>query len=175
MVRIEKKVLFKLNGDEISLPDLLGMGHARAHVLALFEALEGEGLGEYRHGTKGRGQYSRFLKNAKCPNEYLLTLEEKPRGRRRNNASVETVEVSDSIVDSTLDSLAQNINSNSLIESADGIETREEEGEIPNDVDPDLTDLVAEMSIVRNTSADEEKSNSNDDLIAEVESAVISA
>ncbi len=207
MVKIEQKILFKLNNGkaEVTLPDLLGMGHARAHVIALFETLEGEGAGEYRHGSKGRGQYSRFLKNDSCPTEYVLVLEEKPRGRRRKNSTVETVTVANIPNEPELDSLAQNINSNELMESSDAVAASSDDIEDDDEIsieaiqnaiasndedlhelmaiddiptqltDADLTGVVADMTVSRNNTNSVDDADDESDDLAARAEAAISA
>lgn len=161
MVKIEKKVTFDLTSDsgEILLPNLIEEGHVRAHVLSLFKTLEEQNFGEFKPGTRGRGQSSRFIKNENCPDEFDLCLIEKKKGRRRNV---------DKTASDSLDALAQEINSGELVKSnsIEGIETNCQSQDNSQDnlqeeknrcclaellADTDLTDLASDLSVVNNT------------------------
>lgn len=153
MVKIEKKVMFNLNSasDEIRLPSLVEEGHVRAHILSLFKTLAEKGFGEFKLGTRGRGQSSRLIKNKNCPKEFALPLLEKRRSRRNGDRA-----------NGRLDALAKEINSGDLVKGK-GVETGQgfeikysSQGEEECDgrvlaefvADTDLENLASDLSVV---------------------------
>ncbi len=154
MVKIEKKVEFNLNTEsesgEVSLPDLRDKGHSRNHIILLFQKLEEEGFGEFRPGARGRGMCALFLKNEKCPENYTLVIEEKPRGRHRKVVAESVVE-NDPNLD--LDALANEINNGTLVVD-DSLEDSGEE-DAPKMVSiGDLSKLISDMSVEPNDEVD---------------------
>jgi hypothetical protein len=117
MIKITKSVTFKLdNGeDSLSLPKLMDQGYTRPDIIELFETLHGLEFGEYREGSRGRNQFHRFLKNNKCPKEFVLCIEQQPRGRPRAAANVETVNVVRSPDEAELDDISMEINSGDVV------------------------------------------------------------
>ncbi|HUU87027.1 MAG TPA: hypothetical protein VMX17_04650 [Candidatus Glassbacteria bacterium] len=111
MIEITKKVTFNLDNDsdKIDMPDLLSKRYVRNHIIALFEELQSRGYGEFKQGTRGRGQSHKFIKNNKCPNTYSIYIEEKPRGRPRKNANIEAEVISHNPMKPQEDEISSNI------------------------------------------------------------------
>ena len=77
-----KQVTFNLPQTTMTIALLIEAGHDRRHVIALFEELEAKGFGQYAKGHRGRTGASKFTPNGSCPSEYILTVEQKKRGRK---------------------------------------------------------------------------------------------
>lgn len=165
MVKIEKKVDFNLKTDsdsgEVLLPYLREKGYSRNHIILLFQALENEGFGEFRPGARGRGMCALFIKNEKCPENYTLVIEEKPRGRRPKLV-VESVVENDPDLD--LDALAAEINNGTLVVD-DSLEDSGEE-EVKMVSIGDLSKLISDMSVDNNEEIDLSSDDDNDEINA---------
>ena len=99
MITVIKTVQFDLttNNDSgiITMPDLLDKSYVRAHISKLFCELEKNGLGQHVVGTRGRGQCEHFIKNEKTPDNFILQMSEKSRGRPRKDQVAEVAEVAE--------------------------------------------------------------------------------
>jgi len=157
MIEITKKVTFNLdNGsDKIDLPDLLSKQYVRNHIIALFEELQSLGYGEFKQGTRGRGQCHKFIKNDKCPNSYSIFIEEKPRGRPRKNANIKSETISYNPMRPESDEISSGIyNSNDTIDIYSG-DNVINVGNLKKDIkmiaeDVDLTGTVSDVAISNN-------------------------
>ncbi|HUU88578.1 MAG TPA: hypothetical protein VMX17_12615 [Candidatus Glassbacteria bacterium] len=154
MIEITKKITFKFdaNSDKITLPDLLSKGYVRTHIVALFEELQSVGFGEFKQGTRGRGQSHKFIKNSKCPTDYSIVIDEKPRGRPRKNAAIKAEVISyNPMANEDNEEIASIYNSDDKI----NIENNNISS-IKNDInlivqsDMNLTGIVSDISLATN-------------------------
>ncbi len=82
---IKKTITFALPKQEMSITEFLKEGFDRKHISMLFEKLQSLGFGEYVQGKRGRGFSAKFTPNKKCPEIYILEIEQKKRGRKAKN------------------------------------------------------------------------------------------
>jgi hypothetical protein len=145
MIEITKKVTFNLdNGsDKIDLPDLLSKQYVRNHIIALFEELQSHGYGEFKQGTRGRGQCHKFIKNDKCPDTYSIFIEEKPRGRPRKNAHIKAEVISHNPMKPEDDEIISGIHNN---DDKIRIETIKQDIKMIAE-DADLTGNVSDIAV----------------------------
>jgi len=75
-------LVFEGDSREITITYYINEGYDRRYVTMLFEKLQALGYGEFLRGKKGRGFVAKFVANKKCPEVYILEVEQKKRGRK---------------------------------------------------------------------------------------------
>ena len=167
MIEIIKRITFDLNvgSNTINMPYFQERGYARSYVLALFKELQEKGYGEFKLGTRGRGQCHCFIKNSKCPDTYIIEIEEKPRGRTKKNASIKSETIDHNLMAAEPDEITSEIYNK---ENKIAIQTIE---------NTDLSNIASDLSVtapnitlnstdnaIINDNEDEESINLNDEI-----------